>query len=69
MSGYTEHIANGKQVITHPTGIVCEYDEQHLHELFEKVQKERDAANEELVVLDELIAEVKESKKEVEHIE
>lgn len=62
MPQMTEDFENGFMVITHPTGVVDKYDEEHLHKLFEVAEAERDAANKECITIDELIAELKESR-------
>ncbi|MHC4423198.1 MAG: hypothetical protein ACYSWR_00810 [Planctomycetota bacterium] len=44
----TEHFANGKMIVTHPTGVVNEYDEEDLQKQFEAAERDRDEANEKL---------------------
>jgi len=56
---------DGKMVVTHPTGIVCEYDEAALCESLKKAERDRNEANEELERVNYQIELLRGSKKNV----
>lgn len=56
---------NGKMIVTHPTGIVCEYDEAALRELLKKAKRDCNEANEDLERANYQIELLKGSKKNV----
>ena len=65
MPEMTEQFTAGKLIITHPTGVVCEYDEAALCELLRKTERERDEADEELERVNYQIELLRGSKKNV----
>jgi len=65
MPEMTEQFTAGKLMITHPTGVVSEYDEAALCELLKKTERERDEVSEEVERVNHQIELLRGSKKNV----
>jgi len=61
VDAYTMDFIAGKMVITHPTGVVNEYDIEHLQELRNKIMADNESGIEDLSFVDNLILQAEQS--------